>query len=75
MPKVTLTPERQTPKDIDKALRNLKKIMEREGIIKKYFENEQYETPSAKRVRKKAAAVMRQKREQKNNSLPTKRSR
>lgn len=74
MPKVTLSSDRQSPKDIDKALRQLKKIMEREGILKKLYEKEQYEKPSVARVRNEAAAKMRQRRLTAQNRLPGKRN-
>lgn len=72
MPIVTLNPERQTPKDIDRALRTLKKLEDKCGTLKKLREKEFYEKPTSKRKRKKAAAVSRLRREQASNKLPIK---
>lgn len=71
---VTLSPDRQSSRDIDVALRKLKKIMERNGVLKTLHEKEAYERPGERRIRKRAAAVMRQKREQAKNQLPIRRN-
>lgn len=62
MPSVRLDPMRQTAKDIDFALRKLKKKVEAAGTLKKLQEKESFEPKSDKRKRKKAAAKLRQKR-------------
>jgi len=45
--------------DVAKALRILKKKMQREGIFRELKAKRAYEKPSEKRVRKKAEAVRR----------------
>jgi len=72
MPKVELTLERQSSKDIDNALRKLKKKVEAGGVLRKLHELEAYERPGVKRNRKKSAAIMRWKRDQQKNKLPPK---
>lgn len=72
MPTVTLNPERQSLKDIDNALRKLKKKVEADGNLKKLHEKEAYERPGIKRNRKRAAAIMRWKRELQKSALPPK---
>ena len=44
---------------VDKALRKFKKKVQEEGILQEYKERQHYEKPSAKRKRKKDAAVKR----------------
>lgn len=72
MPKVFLNPERQGIKDIEHAIRKLKKQVEAGGILKTLHEKQQYERPGVKRNRKKAAGIMRWKREQNKHKLPPK---
>lgn len=72
MPKVILHPDKQEPKDIDRALSKLKKLVEKNGILKTLLEKQQYERPGIKRNRKKAAAIMRWKRELSKQELPKK---
>lgn len=69
MARVKLQPEHQSPKDIDKALRKLKKTLENDGFFQELREREFYEAPSEERVRKKAAAVLRQKRKTQKSKL------
>lgn len=45
--------------DVGKALRILKKKMQREGIFRELKAKRAYEKPSEKRIRKKAEAVRR----------------
>jgi len=45
--------------DVGKALRILKKKMQREGIFRELRAKRAYEKPSEKRIRKKAEAVRR----------------
>lgn len=70
MATVNLNPERQTPKDIDKALRKLRKINDECGTVRELREREAYEKPTTKRKRKKAAAIARHKRELDKQKLP-----
>lgn len=72
MPTVSLNPERQTQRDIDNALRKLKKKVEACGILKDLQEGSFYEKPTAKRKRKHAAAVSRHRRELAKQQLPKK---
>lgn len=72
MPKIDLNPERQSIKDIEVALRKLKKKVEAGGVLKKLHELEAYERPGIKRNRKRSAAIMRWKREQDKTKLPPK---
>lgn len=48
---------------LDRALRRLKKICEKEGVIKDIKKNMYYEKPSEKKRRKHCAAVKRSKKE------------
>lgn len=64
--------EYQSANDIDNALRKLKKVVEKVGNLKKLHEKEFYERPGIKRNRKRAAAIMRWKREQAKNKMPEK---
>ena len=57
---------------VEVALRKLKKIVEKSGLLKELHKREFYERPGVKRNRKKAAAIMRWKREQAKNKLPPK---
>ena len=70
MTTVTLNPERQSPHDIDKALRKLRKINDNCGTVKTLREKEAYEKPTTKRKRKKGAAIARHKRELDKQKLP-----
>lgn len=72
MPTVTLNIERQSPKDIDRALRTLRKKEDACGTLKALRAKEGYEKPTTERKRKKAAAISRHRREQSKNSLPDK---
>jgi small subunit ribosomal protein S21 len=72
MPTVFLNPERQSQKDIEFALRKLKKKVEAGGILKTLHEKSQYEKPTTKRKRKKGAAVSRHRRELMKQQLPPK---
>jgi small subunit ribosomal protein S21 len=72
MPSVTLHPDRQTSRDIDNALQKLKKKVEACNILKDVHAHAQFERPGDKRKRKKAAAVMRWKRERSKDMLPPK---
>lgn len=72
MPTVILNPERQSQKDIEFALRKLKKVVERGGVLKKLHEKQGYEKPTTKRARKHAAAIMRWRRELTKQKLPEK---
>lgn len=72
MPTVYLNPEKQESKHIDNALRQLKRKVEDCGVLKKLQEKSFYERPGIKRNRKKAAAIMRWKRELAKQKLPEK---
>lgn len=72
MPRVDLSLERQSTKDIENALRKLKKKVEAGNVLKTLMEREGYERPGIKRNRKKAAAIMRWKRELQKSALPKK---
>ena len=72
MPSVTLNADRQSPKDIDRALRTLRKKEDACGTLKTLREKEGYEKPTAKRKRKAAAAVSRKRREDQKSALPEK---
>lgn len=72
MPSVTLNPDRQSPKDIDRALRNLRKKEDTCGTLKKLREKEAYEKPTTKRKRKAGAAAARHRREKAKSALPEK---
>ncbi|RMF10074.1 MAG: 30S ribosomal protein S21 [Alphaproteobacteria bacterium] len=45
--------------NVDQALRALKKKMQREGIFREMKQRKQYEKPSERRSREKAAAIRR----------------
>jgi len=45
--------------DVEKALRTLKRKMQREGVFRTLKAKRAYEKPSEKRIRKKAEAVRR----------------
>ena len=45
--------------DVDKALRTLKRKMQREGVFRMLKAKRAYEKPSEKRIRKKAEAIRR----------------
>jgi small subunit ribosomal protein S21 len=47
--------------DVEKALRVLKKKMQREGLFREMRRREHYEPPSEKRKRKRAEAIRRSK--------------
>lgn len=72
MPTVVLNPDRQSPKDIDKALRTLRKKEDACGTLKTLREKEGYEKPTTKRKRMRAAAEARHRRDQSKNALPPK---
>lgn len=72
MPTVVLNPERQSQKDIEIALRKLKKKVEAGGVLKKLHEKSFYEKPTTMRKRKAGAAVARFRREQAKQKLPPK---
>lgn len=72
MPKVYIDPDHQEPRDIENALRKLKKVVEKCGVLKKLYEKEGYERPGLFRNRKKAASIRRHKREQEKNKIPPK---
>jgi len=58
------------PPPFDVMLRQFKKKCERAGIIQECRKREFYEKPSAKRQRKKAEAIKRQRLADRKNSLP-----
>jgi small subunit ribosomal protein S21 len=72
MPTINLNPDRQSPKDIDKALRQLRKKEDACGTLKVLREKEGYEKPTTKRKRKAASAVARHRREKLKSALPDK---
>lgn len=72
MPKVILRDDRQETKDIDIALRKLKKKVEDCGVLKVLEQKAQYDRPGVLRNRKKAAAIMRWKRDVLKNQFPQK---
>jgi len=83
MPSIDLTPRKnknpkdtrpQKPMPFDIALRKFKKAVERAGIIQEVRKREFYEKPTAKRKRKKAEAVGRSKRQERENQLRPNRS-
>jgi len=59
--------------DVNGAIRRLKKILERDDRQKDLAKNEFYEKPSAKKKRKKAAAVKRTHKEMSKNRIHRKR--
>lgn len=72
MTTVSLNPDRQSQKDIDRALRTLRKKEDACGTLKKLREKESYEKPTAKRKRKAGAAKARLRREKAKSALPDK---
>lgn len=72
MPTVVLNSDRQSSKDIDRALRNLRKKEDKCGTLKKLREKEAYEKPTTKRKRKAGAAKARHRREKAKSALPDK---
>jgi small subunit ribosomal protein S21 len=72
MPKVYLDPEKQEIKHIEIALRKLKKKVDDCGILKTLQEKAFYERPGIRKNRKKAAAIMRWKRDLAKQKLPEK---
>ena len=46
--------------DVDRALRVLKKLMQREGIFREIKRRRSYEKPSERRAREQAEAIRRQ---------------
>jgi len=72
MPTVHLNILRQDIRDVERALHKLKKTVEKSGNLKKLHELEGYERPGIKRNRKKAAGIMRRRREQAKLMLPPK---
>lgn len=81
MPSISLMPHKRHPKDkrparpmpFDVALRKFRKAVEKAGIINEVRKREFYEKPTAKRKRKKAEAVARNRREvrlQQQSNLP-----
>ena len=72
MPKVFLNPERQSQRDVEIALRKLKKKVEACGVLKTLLDKQQYERPGVRRNKKKAAAIMRWRREMNKGKLPPK---
>jgi small subunit ribosomal protein S21 len=72
MPTVVLNPDRQSLKDIDRALRTLRKKEDACGTLKKLREKEAYEKPTTKRKRKAGAAAARHRREKAKSSPPEK---
>lgn len=70
MPKVFLDPDRQSQRDIDRAIKNLRKKSDTCGILKKVQEKVAYEKPTTKRKRKQAAAIARHRRELAKTALP-----
>lgn len=72
MPTVLLNLERQSPKDVDRALRTLRKKEDTCGVLKALRDKEGYEKPTSMRKRKAAAAVARHRRDQARQALPDK---
>ena len=58
--------------NVDKAIRILRRRLDRDGLKERIRELEYYEKPNWKRKRKKAAAVKRQYRRLRNQMLPPK---
>lgn len=69
MPKVELNPDRQSSRDVENAMRKLKKKVEAGGQLKKLHEKEFYERPGVKRNRKRSAAIMRWKRDKQKTAM------
>ena len=72
MATVTLNPDRQTSKDVDIALRKLRRAVEDDGTLKDVQAKREYTKPSVVRKLKAAAAKSRWRRQQSNNKLPEK---
>lgn len=72
MPTVFMNPERQSPKDLEIALRKLKKKVEACDVLRKLHEKEAYEKPTTKRKRKAGAAKARWRRDLAKQKLPPK---
>lgn len=72
MAKVTMNPDRQTQRDVDMALRKLKRAVEEDGTLDAIKDKQQYTKPSIVRKLKAAAAKARWRREQSKNKLPEK---
>ena len=77
MPSVDLRPQKRHPKDkkppkampFDVGLRKFRKACEKAGIVQEVRKKEFYEKPTAKRKRKKAEAVARSRKLQRQNEL------
>lgn len=72
MAKIFIHPDRQTQRDVEIALRKLKRAVEADGTLKELQERREYVKPSVSRKLKKAAARARWRREQAKNTLPDK---
>jgi small subunit ribosomal protein S21 len=72
MAKITLNPDRQTQRDVDMALRKLKRQVESDGTLDDIRKHSEYVKPSVTRKLKAAAAKARLRREQRKNTLPDK---
>lgn len=72
MAKISLNPDRQSPADINNALRKLKRQVETDGTLKDIQKHREYIKPSINRKLKAAAAKSRWRREQSKNTLPDK---
>ena len=72
MPKVNLNPDRQSPQDIERALRQLKKSEDKCLVLKTLRQKEGYEKPTTMRKRKAASAKARHKRDLDKAKLPEK---
>jgi len=55
--------------DVEKALRTLKRKMQREGVFRTLKAKRAYEKPSEKRIRKKAEAVRRRRKLERKRAL------
>jgi small subunit ribosomal protein S21 len=81
MPSIDLTPRKKHPKDrsntppkampFDIGLRKFRKACDNAGIVQEVRKREFYEKPTAKRKRKKAEAVSRARKLQRQNDLYT----
>jgi len=72
MAKVYLPDRDQSARDVDVAIRKLKKIVDRDGLLKLLHERSHYEKPCEWRKRKKAAAVARWRKFLRSQNLPKK---
>lgn len=72
MAKILLNPDRQTQRDVDIALRKLKRQVEDDGTLKDIQKHTAYVKPTTQRKMKAAAAKSRHRREQAKNKLPDK---